>query len=146
MKFAFQFVAAVAVVLSPMFALAQGMMIPEERRRIVGSYAVKSISIDATIKDQVAEVQLSQVFRNTSSAQLNVSYLFPIPPDAVITQFTLLVDGKEYPAKMYPREEAERIYEGIVRSKQDPALLEYVGYGALQTQVFPLPPGEERKV
>jgi Ca-activated chloride channel family protein len=146
MKFAFQFLAAVVVVLSPMFALAQGMMIPEDRRRVMGSYAVKSVSIDATIKDQVAEVQLSQVFRNTSSAQLNVSYLFPIPPDAVITQFTLLVDGKEYPAKMYPREEAERIYEGIVRSNRDPALLEYVGYGALQTQVFPLPPGEERKV
>ena len=34
----------------------------------------------------------------------------------------------------------------IVRSKRDPALLEYVGYGALQTQVFPLPPGAERKV
>src|SRR5205814_7606310 len=131
---------------APALALAQGMMIPEERMRVMGSYAIKSVTIDATVKDQVAQVQLSQVFHNSSSAQLNVSYLFPIPPDAVISQFTLLVDGKEFPAKLYEKAEADRIYEGIVRSKRDPALLEYVGYGALQTQVFPLPPGAERKV
>ena len=141
-----QLFAALVVLLSPVLALAQGIMIPEERVRVTGSYNIKNVTIDATVKDQAAEVQLSQVFHNPGSAQLNVSYLFPIPPDAVLSQFTLLVDGKEFPAKLYPKDEADRIYESIVRSKRDPALLEYVGYGALQTQVFPLPPGAERKV
>jgi Ca-activated chloride channel homolog len=147
MKVFAQFVAALVVLVSPILAFAQGMMIPEERRvRVSGSYNIKNVTINATVKDQVAEVQLSQVFHNPGSGQLNVSYLFPIPPDAVLSQFTLLVDGKEFPAKLYPKEEADRIYESIVRSNRDPALLEYVGYGALQTQVFPLPPGAERKV
>ncbi|HEV8377961.1 MAG TPA: VIT domain-containing protein, partial [Tepidisphaeraceae bacterium] len=141
-----QLFAALVVLLSPVLAFAQGIMIPEERVRVNGSYNIKNVTIDATVKDQVAEVQLSQVFHNPGSGQLNVSYLFPIPPDAVLSQFTLLVDGKEVPAKLYPKDEADRIYESIVRSKRDPALLEYVGYGALQTQVFPLPPGAERKV
>src|SRR5215213_663266 len=105
-----QFVAALVVLLSPMLAFAQGIMIPEERVRVAGSYNIKNVTIDARIKDQVAEVQLSQVFHNPGSAQLNVSYLFPIPPDAVLSQFTLLVDGKEFPAKLYPKEEADRIY------------------------------------
>ncbi|HEV8606131.1 MAG TPA: VIT domain-containing protein [Tepidisphaeraceae bacterium] len=146
MKLISQSIAALIILLSPILAHAQGIMIPEERVRVSGSYNIKNVTIDATIKDQVAEVQLSQVFHNPSSAQLNVSYLFPIPPDAIISQFTLLVDGKEFPAKLYPKDEADHIYESIVRSKKDPALLEYVGYGALQTQVFPLPPGAERKV
>ncbi len=141
-----QLVAAFFALLSPALAFAQGIMIPDANVRVAGSYNIKNVRIDATVKDQVAEVQLSQVFSNPGSAQLNVSYLFPVPPDAVINNFTLLVDGKEFPAKLYPKDEADRIYESIVRSKRDPALLEYVGYGALQTQAFPLPPGAERKV
>ena len=44
------------------------------------------------------------------------------------------------------KDEARRIYEGYVRRNQDPALLEWVGYGMFQTSVFPVPPGAERKV
>jgi Ca-activated chloride channel homolog len=124
---------------------AQILLVPE-RMPIHGSYVIKNISVEANIKDQIAEVQLSQVFRNTSSANMEVSYIFPIPPDAVLSQFTLIADGKELPAKIYTREEARAIYESIVRSRRDPALLEYVGYGAVQTSIFPLPAHGERKI
>src|SRR3954470_21373899 len=97
------FVASIAL-FSPLLAFAQGIMIPEDRVRVNGSYNIKSVTIDAIVKDQVAEVQLSQVFHNPGSGQLNVSYLFPVPPDAVISNFTLLVDGKEFPAKLYPKD------------------------------------------
>lgn len=122
------------------------LMIPSERTPIPGAYAIKSIAVDASIKDQVAEVQVSQVFRNLSPRQMEVEYIFPVPSEAAISQFTLLIDGKEVPAKMYTKEEAQRIYESIVRTKQDPAILEYMGYGALKTSVFPLPPNGERKI
>jgi Ca-activated chloride channel family protein len=59
---------------------------------------------------------------------------------------TFMVDGKEYDAKLLKKEDARRIYEGYVRRNQDPALLEWVGYGMFQTSVFPVPPGAERKV
>jgi len=78
-----QFVVALFALLSPALAFAQGIMIPDANVRVAGSYNIKNVTIDATVKDQVAEVQLSQVFHNPGSAQLNVSYLFPIPPDAV---------------------------------------------------------------
>ena len=144
------------LVLTPLLAAAQGIILPDHRRPhpmphpmprpIVGSYAVKSIAVDATIKDQVAQVQLSQTFRNTSSVQMEATYLFPIPHDGVIEKFTLMVDGKEMPAKLYTKEEARSIYESIVRSMRDPAILEYIGSGALQTQVFPIPPNAERQI
>jgi Ca-activated chloride channel family protein len=127
-------------------AFGQGFIVPPERMPVRGAYAVKNVTIDATVRDQVAEVQLSQVFRNLSSRDMEVTYVFPVPADATITNFVLLVDGKELTGKMYPKDEARRIYESIVRSKKDPAVLEYVGYGALQTSVFPLPANGERKV
>jgi hypothetical protein len=48
--------------------------------------------------------------------------------------------------RQIPAKEARTIYEGYVRRNQDPALLEWVGYGMFQTSVFPVPPGAERKV
>ncbi|PQO43293.1 VIT domain-containing protein [Blastopirellula marina] len=110
------------------------------------SYKIKSLEVDANIEDQIAKVQVSQTFENTCSRQLQVSFLFPLPYDGAIDSLTLLVDGKEYPAKLLPKDKARQIYEEIVRKNQDPALLEWVGTGMFQTSVFPVPAGATRKV
>ena len=89
---------------------------------------------------------MSQSFVNTGSAQMEVQFLFPLPHDGAIDKLTLLVDGKEFPGKLMAAKEARSIYEGIVRTNRDPALLEWMGMGLYQTSVFPVPPGAERKV
>ena len=91
-------------------------------------------------------MQVSQSFVNTGSRQMEVSFVFPLPYDGAIDQLTLLVDGKEYDAKLLDAKEARRQYEAIVRKNQDPALLEWMGTGMFKTSVFPVPPGAERKV
>jgi Ca-activated chloride channel family protein len=44
------------------------------------------------------------------------------------------------------KDEARRRYEEIVAKNRDPALLEWVGAGMFQTNVFPIPPGAKRTV
>ncbi len=110
------------------------------------SYKIKELDYHAKVVDQVAQVQVTQSFVNTGSAQMEVSFVFPLPYDGAIDRMTFMVDGKEYDAKLLKKEDARRIYEGYVRRNQDPALLEWVGYGMFQTSVFPVPPGAERKV
>ena len=110
------------------------------------SYKIKELSVQARIVDQVARVQVSQSFVNTGSAPIEVQFLFPLPYDGAIDKLTLLVDGKEFPGKLMPAKEARSVYEAIVRSNKDPALLEWMGMGLFQTNVFPVPPGAERKV
>ena len=56
------------------------------------------------------------------------------------------VDGQKLEGKLLGRDEARAIYEDIVRSQRDPALLEYVGRGAFQASIFPIPPGGERRI
>lgn len=109
-------------------------------------YRVKAVDAQVTIKDQAARVQLSQVFQNTSSVQAEAQLVFPVPEGSAISGLTLLVDGKELTGKLLKKEDARRIYEEIVRRRQDPALLEYLGQGLYQTSVFPLPPQGERTV
>ncbi len=110
------------------------------------SYKIKSLEVNAKLADQVARVQVSQSFVNTGSRPMEVSFVFPLPYEGAIDQLTLLIDGKEFPAKMLDAKEARRMYEEIVRKNKDPALLEWMGTGLFKTSVFPVPPGAERKV
>jgi Ca-activated chloride channel family protein len=112
----------------------------------VVSYKIKELAVHARITDQVARVQVSQSFVNTGSQQMEVQFLFPLPYDGAVDKLTLLVDGKEFPGKLMPAKDARSVYEAIVRSNKDPALLEWMGSGLFQTSVFPVPPGAERKV
>ena len=114
--------------------------------RSVSSYKIKELAVHARISDQVAQVQVSQSFVNTGSGLMEVQFLFPLPYDGAIDQLTLLVDGKEILGRLMPARDARSVYEGIVRSNRDPALLEWIGMGLFQTSVFPVPPGAERKV
>jgi Ca-activated chloride channel family protein len=128
-------------------ALSQGFIV--DRRSTVPvarSYEIREVSIDGRVRDQVAEVQVSQTFHNPGSFQLEAEFLFPLPEEGAVQNFVLLVDGRELPGRLMPKDEARRIYEEIVRTKRDPALLEYMGRGLYRTSVFPIPPGADRKV
>ncbi|MCE5278689.1 MAG: VIT domain-containing protein [Planctomycetaceae bacterium] len=139
--------AAVVAMAVSTAALADGMIIPiRPHIQIRGSWSVKYHHVDIKVRDQVAMVSIDQAFENTGPGVLEVEYVFPVPPDAAIDSMTLMVDGKEYAAKLYKADEARRIYEDIVRTKKDPALLEYVGFGLYKTSAFPLQPGKPCRV
>jgi len=98
------------------------------------------------VRDQVAQVEVSQTFLNTGSRQLEVSFVFPLPYEGAVDRMTLMVDGKEFPARLMSAEEARKFYEETVRRNRDPALLEWIGTGLLRTSVFPVPPNAKRTV
>jgi Ca-activated chloride channel family protein len=136
----------IAVVLVPT-AQGQGFIVDRRPRvPITGSFEIREVNVDARVRDQVAEVRISQTFHNPGSSQLDAEYLFPLPDDGAIQNFVLMVDGHELPGRVLPKDEARRIYEDIVRTKRDPALLEFIGRGVYRTSVFPIPPGSDRTV
>jgi Ca-activated chloride channel family protein len=110
------------------------------------SYRIDALEVDAKVTDQVAKVNVSQSFVNTGSRPMEVAFIFPLPYDGAIDRMTLMVDGREMPAKLLSADEARRDYEAIVRKNRDPALLEWVGTGMFKTSVFPVPPGAKRTV
>jgi Ca-activated chloride channel family protein len=138
--------ALIVLVLAPL-ALADGLIVPIRHEiRVSGSWAVKYHHVNIKVRDQVADVSVDQAFVNTGSVPIEVEYLFPLPPDAAIDSMTLVVDGKEFAGKILPKDDARRIYESIVRTKKDPALLEYMDYGLYKTSAFPLQPGKDVRV
>ncbi len=119
---------------------------PQPQPEPPATYKIGELEVNARLVDQVAQVQVSQSFVNTGSRQLEVSFVFPLPYDGAVDSLTLLVDGKEFPAKLLPADEARKLYEDIVRKNKDPALLEWMGTGLFKTSVFPVPAGAKRTV
>jgi len=102
--------------------------------------------VTVTIEDQVATTKVDQVFRNDGKIAAEGTYIFPLPPGAVVQNFVMWVDGQPVEGEILPADKARDIYESYVRRQRDPALLEYVGRDAVQARIFPIPVGEERRI
>jgi Ca-activated chloride channel family protein len=102
--------------------------------------------VEGRIVDQVATTEVDQVFVNDAPYTVEGTYIFPLPTDAALSSFDMTVDGVRLEGRLLSKDEARAIYERIVREQKDPALLEYVGRGAYQASIFPIPPGAERRI
>jgi Ca-activated chloride channel family protein len=81
------------------------------------------------IENQVAVTHVDQVFYNPNDWAVEGIYMFPIPIEAVVSEFTLWVDGEPVKGEILDALQARQTYEEIVSSLRDPALLEYAGQG-----------------
>lgn len=102
--------------------------------------------VTVTIDEQIATTHIDQLFVNDNDWLLEGTYLFPLPAGATVSQLTMWVNGQAIEARLLPAGEARDIYDEIVRQLRDPALLEYIGRDAIQANVFPIPPHDERRI
>lgn len=112
----------------------------------VDQFTIEYQRVNVTINNQIATTHIDQLFVNPNSWMVEGIYLFPLPLGASVSQLTMWVDGTPIEAKILAADEAQQIYDDIVRQMRDPALLKYVGTQAIQANVFPLPPNGERRV
>ena len=110
------------------------------------SLAIKYHRVDVRIDDQIATTHVDQVFVNEANEDLEGDYVFPIPEGATVSSFSMWVDGQRLEAQVLEKGEARELYERIVRERQDPALLEYVGRGAFRARIYPIPARGEKRV
>jgi len=125
-------------------AFADGMMIPV--RPEVPRFNVAYHRVNVTIDHQVATTDIDQAFHNESSQQVEGAYIFPIADGMTISKFTMYVNNEPLEYKTLEKEEARRIYNGIVSRRKDPALLEWLGTRMIQDSVFPIMPNEDKRI
>jgi len=135
------FAVACAVVLPIAPAAAQGWI--EHPRGAIEK--VRSV-VQVTVTGRVARVTVEEWFRNVGALLDEGSYLYPLPGEAVFSDFSLWQGDRELKGEPMDAAQARAIYEEIVRRKRDPALIELAGHGLLRARVFPIGPGETRKI
>ena len=125
-------------------ALSDGMLIPV--RPDAPAFAVKYHHVNVSIDQQVSQTKIDQVFRNEFSQELEGTYLFPLPKEAVVSDFSMYVGDEEVKGRLLNKEEARQIYEDIVRKRKDPALLEYIGRNTFHARIYPIPARGEKRM
>ncbi len=105
-----------------------------------------SSDVRTRVDGRVARVEVEEIFRNDGGGLAEGSYLYPMPKDAAFTDFSLWMGEQQVRGEMMSAEQARGIYEAIVRRLRDPALLTLEGQGLIRARIFPLRPGETRRV
>lgn len=137
------------LVASPFASVSgQGWIMPPERPGRPGPGAVVRVSseVRVTVDGRVARFEVEERFRNDGGRLAEGSYLYPLPGEAVFSDLSLFQGDEELRGEMLNAEQARAIYEAIVRQQLDPALITLEGHGLIRARVFPIQPGETRRV
>ncbi len=142
-----------SVLSAPIALQGQGTIIPRpcaENRSCVpptaGAIQRTSSQVRVDLADRVLRYQITETFRNRGPLIGEADYIFPMPAGAAFEALELEIDGEMVSGETMAADQARRVYEDIVRRSKDPALVEYMGRGLLRTRIFPIRPGEEKRV
>ncbi|MFN8530267.1 MAG: VWA domain-containing protein [Anaerolineae bacterium] len=102
--------------------------------------------VNVEIENQIARTSIDMEFENDGFGLAEGTFVFPIPLGASVEELVMYINGTPIEAQILEADQARGIYNEIVRQYRDPALLEYVGQQAIQANVFPIPPGESRRI
>ncbi len=126
-------------------AAAQGWIEPPHRW-LGGGISKLRTAVRVTVVGRVAQVEVEEWFRNDGGILGEGDYLYPLPGEAVFSNFSLFQGDRELRGETMDAVQARSIYEEIVRRKRDPALIELVGHGIVRARIFPIEPGQTRKI
>jgi ferric-dicitrate binding protein FerR (iron transport regulator) len=105
-----------------------------------------SQKVSVSIHGALAYTEVTEVFANDTSHQLEGIYRFPIPSDANISRLALLVDGELIEGAFVENERAERIWQGLINVRKDPALLKWQHGNQFELRIFPIEAHSSRQV
>src|SRR5947207_3704708 len=111
-----------------------------------GAIAKVRSAVQVTLTGRAAHVTVEEWFRNSGPVLDEGNYLYPLAGEAVFSDFSRWQGDRELKGEPMDASQARAIYEDIVRRKRDPALIELAGHGLLRARVFPIAPGETRKI
>ena len=106
----------------------------------------QSSDVRVELADRVLRYEVTETFVNRGSRVGEADYMFPLPKGAAFQDLKLSINGEMVAGETMNANQARQIYEEIVRRQRDPALLEWMGYGLLRARIFPIAPGERKKV
>jgi Ca-activated chloride channel family protein len=124
-------------------ALADGMLLPAA---ISPNYlAVRYHNVTVRIEDGHAVTRVEQEFYNPYDFRVEGRYLFPVPPEFILSRFWAEVDGQRQQVTRQDAATTNDALYPIVAQLRDPSLLQYADWETLAFDLS-LAPGSSRQV
>ncbi len=107
---------------------------------------LKSTSVSANISGVIADVLVTQVYKNDGKKPLEAIYIFPASTHAAVYGIKMTIGKRVIEAKIKKRDEARREYEQARDAGKSASLLEQQRPNVFQMNVANIMPGDEIKV
>jgi Ca-activated chloride channel homolog len=138
------FLVIVTFLLVQVLANADGIILPDHPEN--GWLTITYHRVSVKIEDGIVITRVDQEFRNDTPFMIEGRYIFPLPHNAFVSEFSMWTDGARLEGKILTSQEARDIYEDYVQRILDPALLEYIGRDTMAARIFPIAPGGTRRI
>jgi Ca-activated chloride channel homolog len=137
---------AVLTVAAP--GLARGQA--ELAAAVPGGDAVHMPLIEETLRvaidRQFARTLLRQTYQNEQGVQVEGNYTLFAGEDARVEGFAYWNGAQKIVGEVFEADAARAVYEEVTGLGRDPGLLEQTGEGAFSFRVFPIEPGEQKRI
>jgi Ca-activated chloride channel family protein len=122
--------------LSPYFAI-------EQAEPGVDVLPLKSTSVDVKVSGVIADVKVTQRYRNEGTRALEARYVFPASTRAAVTAASMRVGDRVVQAQIREKQAARREYYGAKQAGKSASLLEQQRPNVFQMSIANLLPGDE---
>jgi Ca-activated chloride channel family protein len=112
----------------------------------VDQLPLKETSAHVSISGVIADVSVTQVYKNQGTKTLEALYVFPASTRAAVYGMRMTIGARTIEAKIEKREEARRAYEQARDEGKSASLLEQQRPNVFQMNVANILPGDEVKV
>ncbi len=132
---------ALLITLLPKTVLADGMVIPLEAD--TDYLVVRHHTVTVNIEDTHATTHVDQAFYNPHPFDVTAHYLFPVPPDAMVTGFTATLDGVAQTVTRQNAATTNAMLYDLIATRHDPSLFQYADWETLVFEIT-VPAGNTR--
>ncbi|HEX3476735.1 MAG TPA: VIT and VWA domain-containing protein [Kofleriaceae bacterium] len=113
----------------------------------VEALELRKLDVRVRTEGDLAVTEVEHVFHNPADGRPREgTFRFPVPDGAMLTGLAMEIDGKLVEGEIVERDRARQIYDEVVDSMQDPALLEWEAGNWFKLRVFPIPAQGDKRV
>ena len=98
--------------------------------------------VNATLNGMVAEVEVTQTYKNSAKDTIEAVYTFPLPENSAVNFMQMVIGKRTITAEIDERSRARQRYEAAKQSGHTAALLESERPNVFTQSVANIPPGE----
>jgi Ca-activated chloride channel family protein len=124
--------------LSPYFAV--------DSKDGVENFPLLKNDVKVTIAGMIAEIELTQVYKNDGKKTIEAVYVFPLGTKSAIHAMTMKIGDRTIEAQIEERLKAQKIYQNAKNQGQVASLLEQERPNVFQMKVANIMPGDEIQV
>ncbi|MDH5710234.1 MAG: marine proteobacterial sortase target protein [Gammaproteobacteria bacterium] len=102
--------------------------------------------VSINVSGMIARARVRQQFKNTSSLWAEGLYVFPLPDNAAVDHFKLMIDGRVIEGQIQEKEQARKTYQQARNNGQRAGLIEQQRPNIFSTRLANISPGAEMEV